>query len=278
MSKRKLDEFEEFDFTEETPKKQKSPPSPKTKSTQKSNQKTPVNPRTTSNEGSPSKAKTNTNNQKLIKKEEFKTPEKDVFKTPQKEDGTTRVFFKNLIQKSFDQLTQKPWREAKGVKLRQVCRDSLISAFGKTIPEEYQSAEINGRSGIEEYKSTVEIIVWAIEGSIYDTYFVFNPNTYTQQIRALCRHIPANPIRFFKLDPSYVATMSIREMVGDFTNIQIFKEPIKQKNIFNSKSEFPCRMCHKKNVSYYQLQLRSGDENGSFFLIFYAKLGSNLFI
>jgi DNA-directed RNA polymerase subunit M/transcription elongation factor TFIIS len=252
MSKRKNDEFEDFDFTEESPKNQKTS---SRNSTPQKKQKTSVSlksPKTTS----PKNATPKSSSPKSV------TPKSRIPKseTPSK-NGVALVYpkettFKELIQKSLDQLTEKPWRQAKGVEFRQKCRTHLISAFMKNIPE-----------GVENYNNNVEIIVWAIESAAYDSFFVFSTNIYAQQIRSLCRHIPKNPTRFLSLDPVYVATMSPQEMVGDFKNIQISKEPIKQKNIFGSKSETPCKKCHKRNVSYYEVQLRSGDENGEFTFI-----------
>jgi DNA-directed RNA polymerase subunit M/transcription elongation factor TFIIS len=256
--------MENFDFTSEESLallKRKRSTTKVSKSTKSTPTKSPSSTKSTpkKEEHTKKRVKTETNTtppnvdrvtKQVIKSEQPKASPKTPNRTPPKNE---RNSLSAVIQKNLDSFDIKNWHESKGYKLRENSRTLLIGAFCKKIPTEFSES-------VEEYTTLVNSIVWALESSIYDNYFVFTPKTYSQTVRSLVRHIPSNPIKFLTTDPTFTATMQVNEMVGDYQNRRVFVEPVKQTDIFGGKGENKCPKCRSINTNYTTAQLSKGDE------------------
>lgn len=188
----------------------------------------------------------------------FKTPSHRYVTPEKKYDSKSSL--KEKVQKAMS--AWKSLKPTKGYEYREKCRSVLMDSFRKSVPEQYKDNQ-------DDYYNLVEIIVWAIEGAVYDNYFVNLPTEYSQKIRALCRYIPKDTLRFLKFDPVFTGTMDVNEMTCDkVVDVNILQEPIKQKDIFGSKSEIMCKKCKKYTVSYTEANTRSADEGFIYIIIF----------
>lgn len=105
------------------------------------------------------------------------------------------------------------------------------------------------------------MIIWAMEQTAYDNWFIFHYDEYAKRIRSLATFIKCNPQRFLKIDPAYAVTMEDRELSD-------YQEPVDKKefeafmegDVFSGESEVTCRKCKQNRVSTFWKQTRSGDE------------------
>lgn len=214
------------------------------------------------------------------------------------------------IQKTISTTWGKdPWKFSKGCEIRDAARSIILTAFltkppviqddVKTDPDNNNAQDLNVKidikqEDVDDTKNDVkndpdnnnttettetreaedtqkaEILTFAIEQRVYESFFVFNPVKYARRIRLLSIHISRNPERFSKMDPCFVATMNSTELGQDITEKKdkekrkredILKQAKeKEDKLFQSRSEHQCGKCKGFDTSFNTAQTRSGDE------------------
>jgi DNA-directed RNA polymerase subunit M/transcription elongation factor TFIIS len=141
------------------------------------------------------------------------------------------------------------WTESTANKTRYVARNMLKNAY----------LALNLIKGKDQL-AKVEMMSWAIEQSVYDNWFTFQNEKYSQTIRRLTSFIAKRPIVFMSIDPCYIATMHDRDLV-DYQpeSVSTYHEEFMKKNVYGA-SDIVCPVCLESNAENTSSQMRRADE------------------
>jgi DNA-directed RNA polymerase subunit M/transcription elongation factor TFIIS len=152
----------------------------------------------------------------------------------------------------------QPWNLSRGISLREKGQKRLYESFA-SLKKNHASEQ-----DALEHDQKCQSFAHAIEQSVYNIYFVRNKATYLERMRDLIRHVRKNPERYLKIDPSFTATMTIREMVN---HRKIQKREIsdyKKENVYGVRKHSdvycPVAKCRSLNIGSYEINSRSADE------------------
>lgn len=158
---------------------------------------------------------------------------------------------KNEMQNIWGENT---WTDSIGGTDRKNVIQMIMEALKKTIDDQQ----------VDTTRNMASMTKWVLllEQKLYEEYFIYKYQHYHSSVRNIMRNIDKVP-KLMHLDPAYVATMSIAEFAGETE--YIVPQTHKAEVIFQFKSDKVCNKCGEANVTYSELQNRSGDEGGTVF-------------
>jgi DNA-directed RNA polymerase subunit M/transcription elongation factor TFIIS len=162
-------------------------------------------------------------------------------------------FVQSVIEKEWK---TEDWEPSNGFVIREKSQKLLYRAFAS---EKKQHAT---QEDALEHDEKCQTFAHAVEQSVYSVYFVKDRAAYIRQMRDLIRNIRKNPSRFLKIDPSFTATMSLREMVDYKKKQKREISDYKKENVYGNRkvSDVYCRKCKGMNLGSYDVGSRSADE------------------